>query len=78
MYIKKCSAELEIWHKQTLCCLEKMLDDTSTKSRIFIYDFSKLRFPRAFFDFSFVWAPYKGKIENAKGIILKNTNFEKS
>ena len=23
-------------------------------------------------------AQYKGKVENAKGIILKNTNFEKS
>ena len=30
------------------------------------------------FDISFVLAQHKGNIENAKGIILKNNNFEKS
>ena len=27
---------------------------------------------------AYVWAPYKGKIENAEGIILENLDFEKS
>ena len=38
MYIKKCFAELEIWHKQTLCRLENMPDDGYMITSIIHYE----------------------------------------